>query len=284
MKAQGTRPQAPGDSKEGFFRYAAGRGPCTAHDSTWVVIGLCLLFLTLLSWPNAVCAYSPEDCIQCHEESGQKSILQISVEDFKNSVHGTTFSCLDCHTDIQDESHQKKKGSGTVSCRQCHELENRHGLGARSDLRPECHSCHTRHRIMGKGDPTSSIYPEALKRTCASCHPAECGRAGYLAWFPSLQIVSHGKQDFSKPYDRGNCLGCHQGAGAHGEKKAINAQNCYKCHDSMAGYMHPKANLSEEPTLFGAAWVYQIFGAALLLGGGRFCIRKIMGKKRKPEK
>jgi hypothetical protein len=237
----------------------------------------CSLFVCCSSI-NAVWAYTPEDCIRCHQKGSKASSLQIDVEAFKRSAHGATFSCLDCHGHIQDESHGTMKASSAVSCTGCHEQENRHGLSQGRDQRPNCYSCHTRHRILGKGDPSSSVYPAALKKTCAGCHPSECGREDYLSWFPSLLVVSHGKEDLSRAYDRGNCLGCHQGAGAHGEKKPINDQDCTKCHNDMIGFMHPKADSATQPEVLASAWIYQVFLAGLLWGGFRFYTRRRRAK------
>jgi hypothetical protein len=228
---------------------------------------------------NSVLAYTPEDCVHCHQQGSKESSLWIDVKAFEHSSHGATLSCLDCHGRIKDKSHETTTVSGVVACTECHEQENRHGLTQSRDLRPACYSCHTRHRILGKGDPSSSVYPEALKKTCAGCHPSECGREDYLSWFPSLQVVSHGKEDLSKVYDRGNCLGCHQGAGAHGEKKPINDQGCTKCHNSLLGYMHPKADSATQPGVLASAWFYQAFLAGLLWGGLRFYTQRRRAKK-----
>jgi hypothetical protein len=250
-----------------------------------ILVYLFLLIPLIGFFSSKVFAYTSEDCIDCHKQGSKKSSLQISVEDYQNSVHGrASMSCSDCHVEVKDDTHIKQKGPVPVFCGECHDEENRHGLSGEGYRRPMCYSCHTTHHILGKGVIASSIYPKALKKTCAACHPAECGREDYLSWFPSLQVVSHGKEDFSKNYGRGNCLGCHQGAGAHGEKKVINHQNCYKCHDSLKGYMHPKADPSKEPTVFAAALIYQFFGAALLVGGFCFYTQKTIAKKRKPRK
>jgi len=225
-------------------------------------------------WSHSSQAYTTEDCIRCHRKGSPESFLHIEVEEFKRSAHGATLSCLDCHGAVQDESHQLMGGSVSVSCMECHEQENRHGLEGGGDRRPKCYSCHTKHRILGKEAPLSSVHPDALDETCASCHPVECGKPDYLSWFPSLQIVSHGKQDFSKAYSRGNCLGCHQGDGAHGEKKPINDQDCAKCHKALMGFIHPKADSEKQPGILVSVWIYQAFLAGLLWGGFRFYTRK----------
>jgi len=231
---------------------------------------------------NALCAYTPEDCIRCHQQGSRGSSLEIDLEGFQHSSHGAALSCLDCHGKIEDESHETMKASSAVSCTECHEQENRHGLSRDSDRRPKCSSCHTKHRILGKGDPLSSVHPGALEKTCAGCHPSECGREDYLSWFPSLQVVSHGKQNLSRAYDRNNCLGCHQGAGAHGEEKPINDQDCTKCHNDMIGFMHPKADSAGQPGILASAWIYQLFLAGLLWGGFRFYTRRIRNERGGP--
>jgi hypothetical protein len=232
---------------------------------------------------NALWAYTPEDCIRCHQKGSNESFLQIDVQGYQGSAHGATFSCLDCHGQIKDDSHRTMKAGSFVSCVECHEQENRHGLPGGEERRPKCYSCHTKHRILGKGDPLSSVHQRAFGKTCAACHPSECGRGDYLSWFPSLQVVSHGKQDFSRAYDRMNCLGCHQGAGAHGEQKPINDQDCYKCHNNLMGFMHPKADSAAQPWILASAWIYQVLLAGLLWGGFRFYTRRMKDKRRGPE-
>jgi hypothetical protein len=225
-------------------------------------------------------AYSPEACIQCHRQGARESSLHISIKDFRNSAHGKVLECEDCHTNIIDASHITLIGSSAVSCRECHEQENRHGVSSGREPRPKCYTCHTRHHILGKEDPASSVYPEALKKTCAGCHPSECGHQDYLSWFLSLQVVSHGKADLSKSYGRDNCVGCHQGSAAHGEKGSIDSQDCFKCHQSMWGLIHPKANPEKDPALFAAALSYQAFALLLLWGGVRYFMQRSARNRR----
>lgn len=247
----------------------------TSHTTVFC-LALVFPFVLLLTIP--VLAYSPEECIQCHGETGQ-STLRISVADFRHSAHGSDLSCLDCHTGIQDPSHETLNGSSSVSCGECHDRQNRHGLEGKAELRPPCHSCHTKHRILAKENPASSVHPGALPRTCATCHPRESGRPGYLSWFLSLQVVSHGKADFSRRYGRDNCVGCHQGDAAHGEKNPIDPQECYGCHRSMWGSIHPDADPDKEPVLFAAALLYQGLALFLVLGGVLFYIQRFAGKR-----
>ena len=220
--------------------------------------------------------YTPEDCIECHRTDSEESELQMSVEEYDASVHAEAeLTCLDCHTEVRDDEHQSTEGSGAVDCSECHEQENLHGLDGADEDRPQCHDCHTRHDMLTKTDPASSVHPDQLPTTCGRCHPATTGDNGYFSWFPAFQIASHNKADFGNPYADDNCLGCHQGAGAHGESEPINDQNCYQCHLSpeaagaMWGMMHPTADRKTQPAVFAAASIYQVFvviGLFVILG------------------
>jgi len=250
------------------------------------LFGLILLYITASNtW-----AYTPEDCIRCHSQESKESVLHISIGQFQGSVHGPEITCGDCHTGIEDRGHVTSKSSGGVDCGLCHEQENRHGVPSKAENRPRCHSCHTRHGILGKSDKASTVHPDQLKKTCSGCHPDECGQVGYFSWLPSQRVRSHKKGDFGQAYERGNCIGCHQGRAAHGETEPLNGQNCYICHarghnrKTVMGYIHARADLKRQPVIFVAAAVYQIFLVLLLCGVFRVCIAKLPGKLRRRRK
>ncbi|MEW6663844.1 MAG: hypothetical protein AB1512_01320 [Thermodesulfobacteriota bacterium] len=248
------------------------------------IAGFLLFILTFMASLAGAWAYTAEECIRCHLAGSRESSLHVSIEDYEASVHGrASLSCIDCHGTIMDEGHMKGKGPSRGDCRGCHHVENRHGIGSAEAGRPACHSCHTAHRILEKEDERSSVHPGALKSTCSRCHPAECGQGGYLSWFLSLQVVSHGKADFSREYGRDNCVGCHQGRGAHGEEHPIDSQECYKCHGAMWGYIHPRAEPGERAGLFAAAMLYQALGLVLIAGGVRFLSRRF-GRHRRADR
>ena len=232
-------------------------------------------------------AYSMGECVECHAEGRGGSALHLAVEEFEASVHGRgSVTCQDCHQGVKDDSHQHATGSGAVDCGQCHQQVNRHGSKTASDNRPQCWSCHTSHRILEKDDTSSSVHPNNLRETCRACHPVESGGADYLTWLPSVRIKSHPKQDFSGTYDRADCLGCHQGTAAHGESGNINGRTCYKCHltpegrGALLGYIHPRADLREQPATYAAAIVYQLSLAVLCWFGFRFLIHRFTARSR----
>ncbi len=235
-------------------------------------------------------AYTSKDCINCHSGDSKESALHISIEEFQGSIHGREITCEDCHTSIKDRGHVYVKGAGAVDCGKCHGQKNLHGSTSKSENRPRCHSCHTRHGILGTDDKASTVHPDQLKKTCKACHPVECGETDYLSWLPSIRIMSHKKQDFSQAYEKDNCIGCHQGKAVHGEKEPLNEQNCHICHMSVRdqrtimGYIHAKADFKKQPVIFAAAAIYQIFIVLLLWGVFRFFILKLFGKRRKRRK
>ncbi len=238
------------------------------------------VLISLLFPVYGAMAYRMEDCVRCHQAGSRESRLEVPVEEFTRSVHGSEMTCLDCHTGVRGADHQTVKGAGAVDCSRCHAQENLHGLKAGEDLRPGCQSCHPPHSILKKDHPSSSVYPQNLRKTCKGCHPAECGETGWLEWLPSLRVASHGKQDFGVSYDKNNCLGCHQGQAAHGEKGPLNDQDCHRCHlppkgqPPLLGYIHPKADFKTHPGIMMAGIFYLIFLGVLLFAGVRWVLKK----------
>jgi hypothetical protein len=245
-----------------------------------------LLIVLILPFGSAYGAYTSADCSKCHSEGSDGSGLHVSIEEFRLSVHGEELACQDCHAEVQSEEHTKRTLPGKIECNQCHKQENRHGFKAPVERRPKCYNCHTKHNIHPKSNTASSVSSGRLKETCKGCHFSECGNTGYFAWFPSIRIPSHVKDDFSQQYQTGNCLGCHQGKAAHGEEKPINDQHCYVCHfdsqgqDLLLGNIHVKVG-KEHPSTFVAGIVYQLFIIALLWGGFRFYKRKFSRRIRR---
>ena len=242
-----------------------------------------ILYISILiSWlmPWSVSAYTTEDCLECHSEGSEGSVLHISVEEFRDSVHGSELTCTDCHTGIVNEEHELNKEAGAVDCGACHDQENRHGLSARKEDRPQCYTCHGSHYILPIGDRASAVYRDRLKITCRGCHPVECGETGFLELLPSIRVRSHKKQDFSKAYDRYNCIGCHQGSAAHGEEGALTGEDCGICHmdvkghGTVLGYFHPGPDSGKKPVFLYAGIVSYAFIAMLLWGIYRFLAGK----------
>jgi hypothetical protein len=236
--------------------------------------------------PGTTLAYEPDECIACHNLQSTESRLKIDVKAFSGSAHADNAGCMDCHSQVENESHTRKKGSGTVDCTACHDQQNRHGLTGLEKTRPDCYNCHTKHDILPKDDPRASIHPNKMTVTCASCHPAQSGGADYLSFLPSIKIKTHPKADLSGDYSIENCLGCHQGQAVHGEKELINEATCQRCHldaqgkNPMLGFMHPKAGPTRQAGVFAVAIVYQFVMLFFVVGAIFMFIRKFTGTKR----
>lgn len=243
------------------------------YRTFYLVLGLLLcasIFMVLAFTTGAAASsdYTEEACIECHGPDSEESELVIDLEAYRASIHSEEAGCQDCHTQVIDDGHQEIEGAGAVDCGQCHEQAQAHGS---PDEPLDCHACHTRHAIRAKDDPDASIHAHRLPITCGGCHPAAAGGSDYFSWFPAWQIASHSKGDFAQVYEASQCLGCHQGAGAHGESEPLNDQTCYRCHTTdgegggIWGKMHPVADRDSQPLIFAAAGLYQVAVVGLLL-------------------
>jgi hypothetical protein len=101
-----------------------------------------------------------------------------------------------------------------------------------------CVECHTAIR-----DESHTEQSGADVVTCNGCHPTQSRKSGWFSRLSSFQIASHPKADFATAYREDNCLGCHQGTGAHGEAEPIDDQTCFLCHtpnskDALWGTFH----------------------------------------------
>jgi hypothetical protein len=223
--------------------------------------------------------YKDPDCIKCHNLGGS-SPLTFDVATYQTSVHAAGFSCRDCHRGVKSEDHTKKPGSGRVDCLDCHQKKNRHGGSIAGNSKPQCADCHSRHRIFQKAHPASTVHAGRIVQTCRNCHPEESGDLTYLSLLPSLRIESHNKQDLGTHYSLDNCLGCHQGQGAHGEVMSLTDDTCASCHineegkSTLLGYMHTRANLEKKPGVYAVAFIYQFSIIFLIWGGVRRLFRK----------
>ena len=145
---------------------------------------------------------------------------------FEDAKGYTADDCMACHCakngdstlQIPVESYEASVHGRSVTCLECH-----------TGITNEDH-------MSGEG---------VDRVNCSQCHEMETGKTGLFSIFSSSRIASHKKADFRNTYTIDNCLGCHQGTGAHGETDPVNDQDCYKCHDpntkaAMWGSMHPE--------------------------------------------
>jgi len=105
-------------------------------------------------------------CTDCHGEHGI-----LSPDDPLSPVSGSKvaeMTCSPCHESaVLNEKYDIKTGRLTTF------IDSYHGLKSKAgDTHvANCASCHGVHRILPSSDPTSTINPANLRRTCGECHP-----------------------------------------------------------------------------------------------------------------
>lgn len=229
-------------------------------------------------------AYTDADCIQCHGPTGDDTTPSIDIQAYEASVHAEQAGCMDCHTQVVDETHTEVNGAGAVDCSNCHDQDNHHGAQGQSEQRPQCATCHTRHTILPPDDPASTVHPGQFAQTCGHCHADKFRKPDAMVWLPELQVATHHKADLSYAYSRQDCIGCHQGQAVHGESEPVNKADCFRCHldengsHALMGVVHSRAGFSGQWPIFWAGLVYRVAGAALLIGGVGFFVHKFSRK------
>jgi len=110
---------------------------------------------------------NPPICTDCHTEHG----IRRTVDPFSTVYAANIVAmCVKCHGDF---SIMKRYGKKTEEVETY--FESFHGVATKFGEKniAHCVSCHGYHEIKAKDDPTSSIYPANLPRTCGQpkCHP-----------------------------------------------------------------------------------------------------------------
>ncbi|SYZ73015.1 11 hemes c containing cytochrome [Candidatus Zixiibacteriota bacterium] len=105
-------------------------------------------------------------CTNCHGEHGI-----IAPSDPRSPVSPARIAeatCSPCH-----ESAYLNEKYGIPGGRLKSFVDSYHGLKSKAgDVTvANCSSCHGAHRILPHSDPTSSIFPANLRKTCGQCHP-----------------------------------------------------------------------------------------------------------------
>lgn len=137
-----------------------------------------------------------ETCGKCHEKEARE---------FNDSVHAIALrrgnldsaTCTSCHGEHDIKQHTDplspvhKRNLAQQVCADCHSSvrlirkyglssnafrtfsDSYHGLAVRGGSVDvvNCASCHGAHAIKKQDDPTSSIHPANIARTCGDCHP-----------------------------------------------------------------------------------------------------------------
>jgi formate dehydrogenase gamma subunit len=207
---------------------------------------------------------SNDDCLACHSDASMVNGKDVHGDAFKASVHGSMFTCVDCHTDIKSLPHDS--GLAKPTCVTCHAAEDAkfasgvHGkaLAAGNSKTATCEKCHGNvHEILPASDPKSPSAKINIPKMCGECHGQSIpGVSGMPAL--AYQESVHGKLVAAGNEKAAVCSDCH---GAHDIKapgdpdapifKTNIPKTCAQCHrkeegdfaQSIHGKMLAKGNI-----------------------------------------
>ena len=193
---------------------------------------LCILCLSLAcggdlpAGTNGTPKLTNDDCLACHNDASLVNGKQVHGDAFKASIHGSMFSCVDCHTDVKSLPHNSDLKKPT--CVTCHADEKKmydsgvHGKalaaggtnlyksgGACCTIIPTCETCHGNvHEILPSSDSKSRTARVNIPATCGQCHSqAIPGMTGKIA--VAYQESVHGRLSASGNTRAAICSDCH---------------------------------------------------------------------------
>jgi hypothetical protein len=221
---------------------------------------LCLFFsfaISAFAANKAAPKPTSEDCLACHGDStmttevnGKQVSLSVNADGFKNSIHGTMFTCVDCHSDVKTSPHETTPAK--VSCAQCHADQqaaydrsyHAKAIKAGDVQAATCVNCHgSPHELLPASDPKSRVNHANIPATCGACHGQKfvMAASGHSAQvFVSYEESVHGKAVAAGSEKAAVCTDCH---GSHEIRAASDPKSpifkfnvpaiCAKCHDNV---------------------------------------------------
>jgi cytochrome b subunit of formate dehydrogenase len=199
-----------------------------------------------------------DDCLACHSDStlthevdGKPASLYVNPQAFKDSIHGSMFTCVDCHTDLKSSPHETTPKK--VSCASCHADEeaayersfHAKAIAGGNHRAATCVDCHgNAHEIMPASDPKSRVHHTNIPATCGACHGqkfvmADGGQGAQMV--ASYQQSVHGHAVAAGSEKAAVCTDCH---GTHEILDARDAKSpifkfnvpatCGQCHDTVS--------------------------------------------------
>jgi cytochrome b subunit of formate dehydrogenase len=221
------------------------------------LFALALTLSLLLGVASAARKPSNDDCLACHGDAtltkdvdGKQVSLHVNADHFKNSVHGSVLSCVDCHKGVKAEPHETTPAK--VTCAQCHADEQSaydrsyHAKAVKSGdgKAATCEDCHgSVHELLPSSDPKSSVSHANVPATCGRCHGQKfvMEASGHSAQpFVSYQQSVHGKAVAAGKDGAAVCTDCH---GSHEILAASDPKSpifkfnvpatCGKCHQGV---------------------------------------------------
>ena len=199
-----------------------------------------------------------DECLACHsdatlthEANGKTVSLHVDPQAFKDSIHGSMFTCVDCHTDVKTSLHETPPQR--ISCATCHAEEQaayersyhaKAVLGGNNQA-ATCVDCHgSPHELLPASDPKSRVHHTNIPATCGACHSQKFAmeKSGLrVQTVASYQESVHGHavaNGSEKAAVCTDCHGTHEILDAKDSKSSIFKFNvpltCGKCHDQIS--------------------------------------------------
>ena len=222
--------------------------------------------LTLLLTASTLLAASKKDppkptadeCLSCHsdatlshEENGKTVSLHVDPRAFKDSIHGSMFTCVDCHTDVKGAAHETTPKK--ITCATCHSDEQAaydRGFHAKAVKGGDSHAatcvdCHgSPHELLPASDPKSRVHHTNIPATCGACHSQkfvmqQSGLSSEMVASYEQSVHGHAVAAGSeKAAVCTDCHGTHEILDAKDSKSPIFKFNvpltCGKCHDQIS--------------------------------------------------
>ncbi len=199
-----------------------------------------------------------DECLACHSDAslthdvnGKPVSLHVDPQAFKDSMHGSMFTCVDCHTDVTSSPHETLPKK--ISCASCHADEQAaydrsfHGkaVQAGNSKAATCVDCHGGpHELLPASDPKSRVHHTNVPATCGACHSQKYvmddgGQSAQMVASYNQSVHGHAVAEGSeKAAVCTDCHGTHEILDAKDEKSPIFKFNvpftCGHCHDQIS--------------------------------------------------
>jgi cytochrome b subunit of formate dehydrogenase len=198
-----------------------------------------------------------DDCLACHGDStlthqvdGKPVSLYVNPQAFKDSTHGSMFTCVDCHRDVTSAAHETTPKK--ITCAQCHADEqaaydrsfHAKAVAGGNAHAATCVDCHgSPHELLPASDPKSRVHHGNIPATCGACHSqkfvmADGGQGAQMV--ASYQQSVHGHAVAAGSEKAAVCTDCH---GTHEILDAKDAKSpifkfnvpatCGRCHRAV---------------------------------------------------
>jgi cytochrome b subunit of formate dehydrogenase len=199
-----------------------------------------------------------EECLACHSDAtlnhdvnGKTVSLHVDPQTFKDSIHGSMFTCVDCHTDVKTAAHETTPLK--ITCATCHADEQAaysrsfHGKAVQggNDKAATCVDCHgSPHELLPASDAKSKVHHSNIPGTCGACHSQKFvmqdgGQSAQMVASYELSVHGHAVAAGSeKAAVCTDCHGTHEILDAKDAKSPIFKFNvpttCGQCHDQIS--------------------------------------------------